>query len=122
MDFKGAGNFLVGAVSDLREANAAGSYVESITKAMKSWWLFDDIVVRKKIKFIRNSNKYDDERVSTPRELQKILDHSDLKTRAAVAFVVFEERRIRPLGDHIGAEGLRVSDFFGISVSGGRPG
>jgi hypothetical protein len=72
-------SFLIDMVSTLEARGNAGTLIESYIKALKSWFSFNDIVVTKKIRIPYTPNKYENEEIPSPDELNRILNHADIR-------------------------------------------
>jgi len=121
MNEKEAGNFLLQMVSYYENNGSSGSNTVHYLYALKNWWSFNDIEVRKKIK-IRDSKhnfKYENEKVPTKEELEKILNVADIRAKVACTLVAYCGFRIEVLGDFLGDDGLKVKDFPEMQIEGG---
>lgn len=78
-------NLLLDCVSSMEKAGHAGSYIESVLKAIRSWLSHNGKDVRRKIKIkgAREAPSLKDERVPTKEELKRIFLSGDKKTRVA---------------------------------------
>jgi len=118
---KAAGNFLLQVISHFENKKSAGTNIKGYVRALKSWWSFNEIEVRKKIR-IGGSNdysKYESERVPTPAELQKVLDVANIRAKIALTLVGFCGFRIEVLGDYLGQDGLKVADLPELTIENG---
>jgi site-specific recombinase XerD len=100
-------------VSEREKEGKSGAYISSIIKALKSWLLFNDIVITKKIK-IRNSDfkpTLKNERIPTLEELRAILVSGDKKTRVSCILMAHSGLRPEVIGNYRGDDGLRISDL-----------
>src|SRR5215467_10154739 len=76
LDEKQAGTFLLTMISHWEGKKSMGTNIKNYAKPLRSWWSFNDITVRKKIK-IQGANDYvlyENERVPTKEELGKIFN------------------------------------------------
>lgn len=80
---KETGELLVAAVSRLEKEGNRGSSIAGYVKSLKSWWLFNDVEVTKRVSLRRDEGVYDNERIPSLSELQSILEHADLQKRAS---------------------------------------
>lgn len=104
-------NLLLDLVSSMEKAGHAGSYTESVFKAIRSWISHNGKDIRRKIK-IRGTGdapSLKDERVPTKEELKRIFLSGDKKARVASVFVAHSGFRIEVLGNYTGLDGLRNS-------------
>jgi hypothetical protein len=104
-------SFLIDMVSMLEARGNAGTLIESYIKALKSWFSFNDIVVTKKIRIPYTPNKYENEKTPSPDELNRILNHADLRAKAACSLIAFSGIRPEVMGTIYGADGLKLGDF-----------
>ena len=102
----------------MEKAGHAGSYTESVFKAIRSWLSHNGKDIRRKIK-IRGAGdapSLKDERVPTKEELKRIFLSGDKKTRVASVFVAHSGVRIEVLGNYKGQDGLRIADLPEIEI------
>ena len=111
-------NLLLDLISSMEKAGHAGSYTESVFKAIRSWLSHNGKDIRRKIK-IRGAGdapSLKDERVPTKDELKRIFLSGDKKTRVASVFVAHSGVRIEVLGNYKGQDGLRIADLPEIEI------
>lgn len=110
-------DFMLDLVSSM-EDRYAGSYIQSVVKAVKSWLAHNGIEVRRKIKIrgAQDTPSLRDERVPTRDELKKIFLSGDKKARAGCVLVAHSGLRIKTLGNYTGDDGLRVRDLPEIKI------
>jgi hypothetical protein len=111
-------NLLLDLVSSMEKAGHAGSYTESVFKAIRSWLSHNGKDIRRKIK-IRGAGdapSLKDERVPTKEELRQIFLSGDKKMRVASVFVAHSGVRIEVLGNYNGIDGLRIADLPEIEI------
>ncbi len=121
MDYKTAGNFLLQVVTYYEQKESAGTNIKGYVRALKSWWSFNDIEVKKKIRIRGSSDysKYENEKVPTPEELERILNVADIRAKVACTIVAFAGFRIEVLGDYLGDDGLKVGDLPEMVIENG---
>lgn len=114
-------NLLMDFVSSMEEKGYAGSYIESIVKAVKSWLSHNYVEIkgRIKIKGARDTPSLKDERVPTKEELKRIFLSGDKKTRVACTLVAHSGLRLKTLGNYRGNDGLRIKDLPEIKIEEG---
>jgi hypothetical protein len=107
-------DLLLDSVSELEEQGKAGSYIESIVKALRSWLSHNrrELKAGIKIKGADDTPTLREERVPTKGELLRILLAGDKKARAAAALVAFAGVRLETLGNYNGTDGLRLDRLF----------
>jgi integrase len=100
------------------EKKYAGSYIKSVTKAIKSWLQHNGIEVKReiKIKGSEDTPTLRDEKVPSQEELKKIFLSADLKGRVASALIAHSGLRIETVGNYLGDDGLRVRDLPELRV------
>jgi len=107
-------------VSSEEQRGMAGSYIETSVKATKSWLAHNRKFVKGKIK-IKDSRKaptLENERVPTLEELKKIFLASTPRDRVSCALLAHSGFRPETLGNYEGTDGLRISDFPEMEISG----
>jgi len=106
-------NMLMDFVSEAEKEGHAGSYVQSIMKALKSWLAHNhkELRGRIKIKGMQDTPSLRDERVPSKDELRRVLLSGDKKARVASILVANSGLRIGVLGSYDGDDGLRVRDL-----------
>ncbi len=119
MDDDALHNILMDHVSAL-EKDYAGSYIQSIIKAVKSWLTHNrrDLKVKIKIRGADDTPSLRDERIPTKEELKRIFLSGDKKARTASVLVAHSGFRIETLGNYDGSDGLRVKDIPEMVVEG----
>ncbi|MDA4122793.1 MAG: hypothetical protein OK456_06405 [Thaumarchaeota archaeon] len=120
MDEKEAVVFLRQLVVRLEERDLSGVSIRTYIKAIKSWWTFNDLDVKKRVRVKDSAGRYDNERVPTREELQRILDVCSMRERLSVSLMAFCGFRPQVLGDFRGNDGLVIGDLPELVVSGGR--
>jgi hypothetical protein len=102
------------------EAMYSPGYIQSLLKMIRNWAEWNRKPLRRRIK-VSNPNKRPtlvDERSPTQEELKKVLyaDTTPLRTRVCIALVAFSGVRLEVLGDYLGLDGLRISDFTEMKI------
>jgi hypothetical protein len=115
-------NLLLDFVTEMEKRGCAGSYIESILKAVKSWLAFNDREIKRKIKIkgARDTPSLENERIPTKEELRRIFLAGDEKARATCALVAHSGLRIGVIGDYQGKNGLLLKDFPELKISDGK--
>jgi len=113
-------NLLLDYVSDLEAAGRAGSYIESVLKAVKSWLAHNGLEIKRKIKIkgVRDAPTLRNERTPTPEELKRIFLSGDKKARVACVLMAHSGLRPVTLGNYRGTDGLRIRDFPEMRIEG----
>jgi len=111
-------NLLLDTVSKMERQGNAGSYIQSVIKAVKSWLLHNRIEVRGKIRIkgAQDTPSLRDERVPTKQELKRIFLAGDEKARVASVLVAHSGLRIETLGNYGGDDGLTVKDLPEMAI------
>ena len=111
-------NLVLDVVSSMEEAGYAGSYAESVVKAIRSWLSHNGKDIRRKIKIkgAEDAPSLKDERVPTKEELKRIFLSGDKKARVASVLVAHSGVRIEVLGSYNGQDGLRIADLPEIEI------
>jgi len=111
-------SLLLDCVSSMEKAGCAGSYIESMLKAVRSWLSHNGKEVNRKIRIkgARDTPSLKDERVPTKEELKQIFLSGDKKARVACVLVAHSGTRIEVLGSYDGKDGLRIGDFPEIKI------
>ena len=112
-------DLLLDTVTGMEKTNA-GSYTQSIIKALKSWLAHNGIQVTREIKIrgAEDAPTLRDEKVPTQPELKKIFLSTDLKGRAASVLVAHSGLRLETVGNYRGDDGLRIRDLPELRVEG----
>ncbi len=113
-----ATRLLLDQVSELESESYAGSYIESIVKAARSWLSHNQIALTVKIKVTGadDTPTLVNERTPTSQELAGILRAGELDARAATALIAFSGVRPEALGNYDGSDGIRIGDFLEASI------
>jgi hypothetical protein len=109
---------LLDQVSKLESEGYAGSYIESIVKAARSWLTHNRIALTVKIKVAGadDTPTLVNERTPTSQELAGILRAGELDARAAAALIAFSGVRPEALGNYDGSDGIRIGDFLEVNI------
>jgi hypothetical protein len=109
-------------VNEAERRGHAGSYTESVLKAIKSWLAHNgrQFGWKIKIKGARDTPTLANERVPTQDELRQIFMAGDNRTRTACALVAHSGLRIQSLGNYAGDDGLRLKDLPELVIRGGE--
>ncbi|MGI0073185.1 MAG: hypothetical protein ACREA3_05190 [Nitrosotalea sp.] len=105
-------------VTDLESKKYAPSYIEDILKAVRSWFSYNYIELKRKIK-IANSDipvTLQDEKVPSKQELKDILNAATRRARASISLMAFAGLRPQVLGKDDGSDALRISDIPDLVV------
>jgi hypothetical protein len=104
------------------EKDHAGSYIESIVKAVRSWLSHNHRELKGKIKIrgTQETPSLRNERVPTREELRKIFLSADNKSRTASVLLAHSGLRLETLGNYRGNDGLRIQDFPEMFIEKGR--
>jgi len=113
-------NLMLDAITTL-EADYSGSYILSIVKAMKSWFVHNNVEIKRKLKIkgSQDTPSLRNERVPIPGELKKIFLSGDKKTRTATVLVAHTGMRLKTIGNYLGDNGLRVKDLPEMKIEDG---
>lgn len=117
MDEETVTDLVLDQVTSLQEKGNAGSYVESIVKAIKSW-----LKKKKKtlgevyIEDVDETPTLEDEQVPTPEELGKVLTVADLDAKVGICLIAHSGVRPETIGNSDGTDGLQLGDFPEIVI------
>jgi len=116
MQAKEIESILMDYVTDHKDA--AGSYLQSTLKAIRSWLCANDVELRHKIKIkgVDDTPTVKNERIPTGEELRRILLSARKQSRVAVAVMAFGGVRSEVLGDYHGSDGLRIGGIPDLKV------
>jgi len=117
MTSKQAFRFLLRIKEDMEAQKKAPAYILSMVKIMKSFFIFADIPISKRIS-IRTAGKK--EHVPSNDELKSFLAESRLRGKAAISLLSFSGVRPEVLGDQHGNDGLKISDLPELKISNGK--
>jgi len=118
-------NLLLDFVTAQEKQGRAGSYTESVLKAIKSWVSFRTdrkLMFAIKVRGARSTPSLKDERVPTKHELVQIFFSGDRKARAASVLLAHAGLRIETLGNYQGKDGLVVKDLPDMRLVAGKDG
>jgi hypothetical protein len=119
MDEEAIYNLLLDTVTNMEKTNA-GSYIQSVIKAIKSWLKHNGVEVKREIKIrgAEDTPTLKEEKVPSQAELKKIFLSTDLKGRTASVLVAHSGLRIQTIGNYLGDDGLRIKDLPELRVEG----
>lgn len=106
-------NLLLDPLSQMEKDGHAGSYTQSVVKAVKSWLQFNHIVLvgRMRIRGTEETPTLIEEKAPSQQELGQILKAAGLREKVAIMLVASGGGRIEILGSYDGSDGLRFRDF-----------
>ncbi len=118
MSEQDASNLLMDIVTEMEGRGHAGSYIESVVKALKSWLLHNRVEVRAYIKIagVDDSPTLTEEQAPTAEQLSRVFRACWLDARAAAALIAFTSMRPQVIGNHWGTDGLRIGDFLEVEI------
>ena len=113
-------DLLMDHVSKLEKEGRAGSYIESIMKAVRSWLSHNQRQVTAKIKIraVRATPTLSSERTPNKEELRRIFLSGDSKARVAAVLMAHSGLRPGVIGNYEGDDGLRIKDLPDIAIKG----
>ncbi len=113
MSEQDATNLLMDVVTEMEGRGHAGSYIESVVKALKSWLLHNRVDVRAYIKItsLGDFPTLIDEQVPVAEQLSKFFRACSLDARVAASLMAFSGVRPQAIGHYKGDNGLKISDF-----------
>ena len=131
MNTKRAKKFLLNMIENFETkggedgGDLAGSYIQNYVKSINRWLEYNDISPPKKINVegAEESVRYENERPPTPEQLKVILEHADLRARAALSIMAFAGTRIEVLGKRVypgGLDGLKIQDLPEMTIIGDK--
>jgi hypothetical protein len=96
----------------------AGSYINNMLKAVKSWLAHNGVQLKRKIKItgVHETPTLKDERVPTKDELRRIFLSGSKQARAACALVAHAGLRLETVGNYVGDDGLRIRDLPELKI------
>jgi len=105
-------------VTRLEAEDHAGSYIESIVKALKSWLQHNNKQLKGKVRITDagDTPTLKEERTPTQDELGKVIRASESDARVVVCLVAHSGLRPEALGDYEGRDGLRLGDFLELEI------
>jgi hypothetical protein len=105
-------------ISKMEKDGYAGSYTQSVVKAVKSWLQFNHIVLvgRIRIRGTEETPTLVEEKVPSQQELGRILNIAGLREKVAIMLIASGGGRIEILGNYDGSDGLRLRDFPEVVV------
>ncbi len=105
-------------VQRLLDAGRAGSYVETVKKAVVSWLDHNGKHPSRKIRIPGASQRPSLREAFIPsqEQLRAVLNAADARTRAAIALLAFAGQRLEVLGNFEGALGLRLRDLVDLRL------
>jgi len=112
-------NCLADMVTGMEEEGYAGSYIQSIVKAVRSWLDFNNIHLgRRKVTVThpKATPTLKNEQAPEPSQLRKAFGHADTRTKTSMALIAFAGLRPESLGNYRGTDGLRVLDLPEIQI------
>ncbi|MDE2812524.1 MAG: hypothetical protein OXM01_05860, partial [Gemmatimonadota bacterium] len=113
-------NVLLDHVSWMEEKKYAPGYIAGVVGAVKSWLEYNHIEIRRKIK-VANSDvpvSIQDEKIPDGRQLKKMLDAADPRSRVIISMMAFAGVRPQVMGLADKSDGLVLSDLPDLVLDG----
>lgn len=100
----------------------AGSYINNMLKAVKSWLVHNGIELKRRIKVagVHETPTLRDERVPTKEELRRIFLSGSKQSRTTCALVAHAGLRLESIGSYVGNDGLIIRDLPELKVKSGE--
>jgi hypothetical protein len=117
-DIRAFEDFLFDFVTRLEKEGKAPTYIKGYLKVVKSWLLFNDIKLVRRIK-IRNTGRtptIEDERIPTKNELKQILGYAKPRGKTSISLMAFCGLRPQVLGNYSGVDGIQLRDIPELSI------
>jgi integrase len=113
-------DLLLDFITEEERKKRAGSYIESTTKAVKSWLAHSGVKLTLPIRIhgATDTPSLREERTPTQDELRAILLAATPKDRVSCSLMAFAGVRPEVLGNYRGNDGLRLGDFKDLKISG----
>jgi hypothetical protein len=113
MKTKGAYALLIQAVKYYRQNGRAGSTIDGYLKPIRSWFLHNEIVIKRKVRVegANQSSTLQDERAPEPNELASVWRFCDEREATAISIMAFAGVRPRVLGNYKGTDALQIRDL-----------
>jgi hypothetical protein len=113
-------DLLLDFVSEEEKKKRAGSYIQSSTKAVKSWLVHNGVKLTLPVRIHGASDtpSLKDERTPTQEELRAILMAATPRDRVSCSLMAFSGVRPEVLGNYRGDDGLRLGDLKDLKVKG----
>ena len=114
-------DLLLDHITKLQNEGKAPGYLENYLKSVKSWMLFNDIQLIRKIK-VGNRNSRPtlvNEIVPTRDQLRQVINQATLRGRVCIALMAFSGLRPDSICDDEGKDGLTVGDLPELRIQGG---
>lgn len=122
MTAKEAVNLIFDVIGRLGEEGRKAGYMRSYEKAMKSWFDFNSIEIKQKIRIPKGDGRgqYDDEMIPTQGQLRSIFDGGNMKERTACSLISFSGVRPEVMGNFDADDGLKISDMPEVEILNGN--
>lgn len=117
-----AEDLLMDFVARAHRQKLSPGYIENYVKVVKSWLLFNEVALVRKIMIGDRgaTPTLADERIPTKQELHGALSVADERGKVIISLCAFSGVRPEVLGNRKGTEGLRVKDLPELDVKDGR--
>lgn len=115
-------DMLMDFVGQAHRQKLSPGYIENYVKVVKSWLLFNEVALVRKIMIGDRgaTPTLTDERIPTRQELHGALSVADERGKAIISLCAFSGLRPEVLGNRKGTEGLRLKDLPELEVKDGR--
>lgn len=118
MDTKTAANLILDVLSELESRGKQPTYMQDYVKALKSWFLHNEIRIVQKFRLPRSesSTKAGQEQSPTPDQFRRVLNHADPKQKVECTSVGYAGLREESVGNYLGNDGIKVKDLPEMKV------
>jgi len=119
---EGATDFTANMIDEMEKEGVAPNYAANFKKALVSWWDWNSIQLKKRLKIKdRGKNvKFIDEEVPLPDEVQRVLDAADPRQKVCIVFIAYAGCREEVLGDIEGKSGIKLRDLPEMKIESGK--
>lgn len=117
-DLNSATNLLADHITSMEEQGMAGSYIQAVVVAVKSWFENFDVKVTRRLR-VSNINvtpTLEAEKVPESQELAEMFNRADLRTGAIESLLSKSGLRPQVLGNYNATDGLTMNDLPDIAI------
>jgi integrase len=115
LDGKALRNLFIDYIASEQRRGSAGSYIAYTLKVVRSWLRFNDREVPARLK-VRDSDRVREETALSQPQLNAILDHASAREKVAISLMAMSGVRPEVLGNFLGDDGLKISDFPELEI------
>ena len=111
-------NLILDSISTLEKQEYAGSYIQGIMKAVKSWVRFNDIEITQSINVegAESTPTLTEQEAITPNKVDNVLANGDSRSKVEIGLIAYSGLRPESLGNDNASDGVVLGDLLDFDL------